>query len=198
MRAGKLPLNWPPGFEYSPVSIYRGVAANLFRHLLSSPDPQSADISIPCIADHKVHPHLEIRKITQSLQHLGKIPHPLVGQNGVFALKKIQAHTILGEYVGEIFFSQESSDTPVSFKDVHCWRATFEALTIHISSKRFANELAFTNDFRGLQSEPNTRPKWILHCGIFYFGYETIREIEPMEELLVDYGKTWETKRGVI
>ena len=185
----KTPKNWPSGFRYSPVSIHLGISANMFRNLLSSPLPESKHRIADCIERQNVHPHLEIRKISD-------ISHPLAGQHGVFSTAQIANGTELGEYVGEIFFGQESYEEPRCFKGVHCWRAIFGPFTLNISSERIANELAFINDYRGLQKHPNVRAKWILHRGFYYFGFETARQIEPMEELLVDYGKTWEKTRG--
>ena len=182
------PKNWPTGFSYSPVSSYLGISENLFRHLLSSPVPENKHRIAVCIENQNAHPHLEIRKITDAA-------HPLAGQYGVFAKDKIPNETELGEYVGEIFFgSSYENSRPI--KGVHCWRAMFGSFTVNISSERIANELAFINDYRGLQKNPNVRTKWILHRGFYYFGYETAMDIEPMEELLVDYGKTWEKIRG--
>jgi hypothetical protein len=192
-----LPENWPQGFSYSPISLYLGISQNLFRHLLSTTHPESRNRIAPCIENQTVHLHLAIRKITENFRCFGKMPHPLVGQYGVFAHEKIPKETELGEYVGEVSFGKEDSEIPRIFKGVHCWRASFGSFLLHISSERIANELAFINDFRGVQKDPNVRPKWILHRGAHYFGFETIREIGPMEELLVDYGKTWEKTRGL-
>ena len=179
-----LPRNWPPGFRYAPTSVYEDVSAHFFRHLLVSPDPASQNRIAPCIEERRVHPLLSIQKIEK--------PHPLAGQFGVFAQGKIPAGAELGEYAGIVSFGQRKEKRP--FKGVHCWRVPFGQAVFHVASDEVANELAFINDFRGLQERPNVRTTWILHRGSYYFGFETIREIEPMEELLVDYGKTWATK----
>ena len=131
------------------------------------------------------------------------MPHPLSDsevfpgheQHGVFAKRKISKGAELGEYVGEISFGLENLKSFHPFKGVHCWRVQFGDVGLNISSKKIANELAFINDYRGLRDTPNVRPTWILHRGVFYFGYETIREIEPMEELLIDYGKTFGNRK---
>jgi hypothetical protein len=51
--------------------------------------------------------------------------------------------------------------------------------------------MTFVNDFRGLGPSPNVHWKWMIHEGIYYFGYATLRDIEPNEELLVNYGASW-------
>jgi len=112
----------------------------------------------------------------------------------VFAQDAIPAETEIGEYVGEIALGKEAIEEALPFKGVHCWKVPFGSIFLYISSERIANELAFVNDYRGIGREPNVRKKWILHRASYYFGFETIRDVKPGEELLVDYGKTWSRK----
>ena len=197
-----LPINWPAHFEYSPISISVDISANLLRHLLSSDDLASQTKIVSCIEKQRVHPHLRIQKITKNLRYRGPMPHPLSdleifpghGQHGVFAKCKIPKGAELGEYVGMISFGCKNFEPFQSFKGVHCWRVEFGVVVLNICSEHIANELAFINDYRGLGDAPNVRSAWILHRGGYYFGYETTRVIEPMEELLADYGKLWAKK----
>lgn len=182
------PENWPENLQYARTSNYSGISAHLFRHILASPDPKSHEAFAPCIEEERAHPHLSIR-ILES-------PHLLAGQRGLFSTKIIPAGTNLGEYVGKISFGQEPDQRLL--RGVRCWRVPFGPHILHISSHEVANELAFTNDFRGIAEHPNVRPTWIMHRGVYYFGYESIREIKPGEELLIDYGKTWGKKWGNI
>ena len=66
-------------------------------------------------------------------------------------------------------------------------------LSFHFAHRLFRRKLLryLTCCYRGLKEAPNVKTKWIIHRGIAYFGYETIREIEKDEELVVDYGKEW-------
>ncbi|MBS0624748.1 MAG: hypothetical protein JSS32_01705 [Verrucomicrobia bacterium] len=193
------PVNWPLSFTYSPTSVYTDLSANLLKNFLSSPNPADHLHISPVIEEGRVHPHLQILKITKTLEYKGPKPHPLAELEafaghthcGLFAINPIPKETELGEYVGEISIGQqEESGT----RGVHCWHAQFRDFWVNISSERICNELAFANDFRGLQAAPNARIKWILHRGSYYFGFETIQAIEAGEEILVDYGKTWEKK----
>ena len=169
-RTDKIPINWPDSFIYSPVSHYVDINANFLRNLLSSPIPaDQTRISQP-IEDSKVHPNLRILKITNQLDYKGPKPHPLANieafkghiHHGLFAIKPIPKETELGEYVGEISFGGREMQ---GSRGVHCWHAKFHDLVLNICSENICNELAFANDYRGLQQEPNIRLKWILHRG---------------------------------
>src|SRR3990167_3755576 len=181
------PINWPKSFTYAPTSIIRDIHPNfLFHYLWVNND----SISL-LIETQSVHPHLQIKEL--------KPPHPLAGketfkghvQHGLFALEKIQKNTELGEYVGEMCLVRPD-DTSVE-NGVYLWtiivRVNEPALRIY--SGKIANELTFVNDYRGIQKKPNVSGKGIAHRGRCYFGYETIRDIELGEELLIDYGDAW-------
>ncbi len=171
-----LPENWSDEFTYSPTSIHLGFAA----HVLFSEEELAKESA--CIEEKRVHPHIKIRLLDAG--------HPIAGQRGVFALKKIDAWAQLGEYVGEVFIG---AGVPEMFprKDVHCWFAERNGISVQVSSNRFANELAFINDYRGIADAPNVGLQWIIHKGFYHFGYVTLREIQQGEELLVDYGQKW-------
>lgn len=198
----KLPRNWPAHFRYCPSSICFDLSENLLRSILSAGAEDAHTKISPRIETRTVDPRLQIRKITKTLRYAGPKPHPLSLskklERGVFAKEKIPEGTELGEYVGEISFGKETLDPPSHFKGFHCWKATFKNFSVHIFSGNIANELAFINDYRGLKDGPNVRPHWILHRDVYYFGYITTRDIEPMEELVTDYGKTWEQTKGAL
>jgi len=173
-----IPEHWPSDFSYSPESIYVGLPANLLMSILSSEDTSTLS---SCIEEKKVHPHLQL----QTLQS----PHPLAGERGVFATQMIPLNTELGEYVGEVFLGNQDLDFS---KGIRCWLAHLNGILINISSHRISNELGFVNDYRGLGKGPNVGTAWILHRGIYHFGFRTLRTIDVGEELLIDYGQTWE------
>lgn len=198
----KPPLNWPVSFIYSPTSIYLDINANFLRNILSSPNPADLNRISPTIEEMRVHPHLKILKITLDLDYKGPKPHPLAEKEafkghvhrGLFASKPIPQETELGEYVGEVSFGAQES---IGSRGVHCWHVKFHHFAINISSEKICNELAFANDYRGLNEAPNVATKWILNRGSYYFGFETLRKIEAGEEILVDYGLTWSKKRSL-
>lgn len=193
------PRNWPKSFTYSPVSSCGDVHPSIFRQWLATGNPQDEHVISPCIEEARVHPHIRIKKITPGLRYKGVSPHPLCNsevfsghvQHGVFATKKIAKGVQLGEYVGEVLLSEESCKSSGGAGGLYCWRFSINEICVNIYSRNLANELVFVNDFRGLQPHPNVSGKFIIHRGSYYFGYETLRDIEPQEELLIDYGQVW-------
>jgi hypothetical protein len=186
-----LPKNWPEKFLYSPDSICRDIHPHLLQSYLAVKKEMSGKGG-----EKKVHPHLEIQKITPELEYAGTSPHPLAGQDvfeghaqhGVFAKKKIGQGISLGEYAGEVFLSKKNMDPYVVKRGgIYCWHLMINDLWIYIYSGNVANELNFVNDYHGLSESPNVKGKWLQCGGFYYFGYETLREIEPMEEILIDY-----------
>lgn len=186
------PKNWPKAFQYSCVSIYRD-AHEIFFHEFLRENKESFSDKKGTIAVHKA---LEIQKITPDFVYNGPLPHPLAGQDvfeghaqhGVFAKENISKKTFLGEYVGEIFLTQKATENFVSYqKGVYCWHVLLNDNYIHIYSGKIANELTFVNDYHGLSQSPNVQGKWLAFEGFYHFGYETIRDIEMGEEILIDY-----------
>jgi hypothetical protein len=185
-----LPKNWPSAFQYSPVPISQDLHENLLQRyfLASSLDRKEAE-------EKRVHLDLEIQKISSDFFYRNSL-HPLAGQDafeghaqhGVFATKRIAKGTPLGEYVGEVFLTKRGlTESAIGQKGFYCWHLLFKDLWIHIYSGRIANELTFVNDFHGLAEKPNVRGQWRVSGGFYYFGYESMEEIEPKEEILIDY-----------
>lgn len=192
------PKNWPEPFIYSSESVGADIHIAVLRLALSTNSSKDCHRIIPCIEEKRVHPHLEIRKITPQLSYNESKPHPLIGcqirgrdQLGVFAKKKILKNTDLGEYVGEIHLWNGLS-TLVGMGTGYNWIIGWESQsTWCIDARKIANELAFVNDYRGLKDAPNVRPKWMIHRGYYYFGYAALRDIQTNEEIVIDYGKEW-------
>jgi len=182
------PRNWPKSFQYSPTSIVRGIHPTLFSHFRTSVHPEDFEKRSDLVAKQKVYPHLTIKKLFP--------PHPIAKETsevqwGLFATKKIARGTVLGEYVGEIGIDRNEVLTTEK-RGAYTWVFPLNGMRIYICSTRIANELTFSNDFRGIQEKPNIEHHIFVHLGIYYFGYITIREIQPNEELLIDYGLAWE------
>ncbi len=186
------PKNWPKAFQYSPTCVCRDLNENLLQHYLQT---QGAQLLLRKKAI-EIHPDIEIQKITYEFTYNGTLPHPLAGQDvfeghaqhGVFAKGKIAKGTILGAYVGEIFLTKERiSDSLFKQAGIYCWHLFLRGIWLYIYSRKIANELTFVNDFHGLGQEPNVQGKWLQNQGYYFFGYETTKEIEPMQEILIDY-----------
>ena len=180
------PKNWPKNFTYSSSYVPKELHPFILKALLFNEKEKKSFQSL--IEKKKIHSNIEIRKI--------KKPHFLFSkktpkgdiQRGVFATKKILKNTFLGEYVGQIHIY------PLSFKRTfsgeYAWRIVFKKTHyLVIDSQNIANEFAFVNDYRKIAATPNTIGKMVFHLGFLFFGYQTIRDINKNEELLVDYGK---------
>ncbi len=175
------PVNWPKDFIYTPVSIPTNLLPALLDFCLSTGSLEDGKRICPWIESQRVHPALRIKKLIQ--------PHPLAGQRGLFATRKIEAGTELGEFTGEIGYGLSLDRRREGFYD---WGTYINGKCFMIDAGKMGNELSFVNDYRGLSDTPNVRTKWIIHRGRYYFGYETTREIPPRAELLIDYGPAWE------
>ncbi len=185
----KVPANWPTGFSYAPTSVSPDVHPSILQHLFATGNHADAETISQCIENQSVHPSIRIKNLAP--------PHPLAGkdvfeghpQHGVFAQELICNGEEIGEYVGEI---QISNTGDSGHGGVYCWRLLVNEVSLNINSRRVANELSFINDFRGISDGPNVQKTFIVHRGLYYFGYQAIRDILPNEELLVDYGASWE------
>jgi len=192
------PKNWPDRYTYSPVSAGEDLSIDLLRLPLISSNPDDVKKIVPVIEETRVHHHLEIRQITSELSYKGPKPHPLakckIGgqpQCGVFVKKKILQGEFLGEFVGQVtLLTPQAAGQKIgaSFNWIVNWKNRFFWC---IDSRVIANEMMIVNDYRGLQASPNGGLKWIVHRGLYYFGYAAHQDIEPDEEITVDYGKGW-------
>ncbi len=183
------PVNWPKGFTYARTSISPEVHPSILQNLFASRNPTDAERVSLRIESQSVHPAIRIKQVEPPHLLAGKSVFEGHPQHGVFALEKICDGEEIGEYVGEI---QMSSAGDSGHGGVYCWRVHVNELIMNINSRRVANELSFINDFRGIADLPNVQEILIVHRGVYYFGYAAIRDIEPSEELLVDYGASWE------
>lgn len=180
------PKNWPSSFTYAPLPICKDIHPSILHHILTTGNPDDANIISYFVEKKKVHSGLNIKAL--------KPPHPLAGQHGLFAKKALSSKTEIGIYSGEILLIEESCSPTKDQEGVYCWNLKINQFQLNINSRKFANELVFINDFRGISSAPNVRHKLIIHRGCYYFGIETIGDIEANEELLIDYGATWGNK----
>ena len=184
------PKNWPEGFVYTRQRFSRDIHPFFLSRLFLSEKPEDIQKKSSLVEQNRVHPYLEIQIL--------KEPHPLALQKnhgkshlqrGVFATEDLLDKIALGVYAGELFFQ----DTMVLKKDVSMYLWDFSVLGNHflIDASRYANELAFVNDFRGIANQPNVSHTLLCHEGVFYFGYQTIARVNKGEELLIDYGEKY-------
>jgi hypothetical protein len=194
-----LPKNWPKKKIYSPESVGIDTSITLLRLALFSDKPEDQNKIVPCIEEKRAHPHLEIRKITSSMTVFDGKPHPLTffntpngeEQYGVFANKRIEKDTALGEYVGEVRpLTYEAAQ--LEKNSAYSWVLYKNQIYWHINGNNLANEMAYINDYRGVKETPNASHTWFMHRGYYYFGYIALRTIEPGDEIVVDYGPEWD------
>lgn len=199
------PKYWPKGFVYSRESVTSEYHPLFLRHFLSSlakADPQRIS---HVIEEKRVHPDIEIKILTKQLPK----KHSLANRKsqrghvhrGVFATQLIPAGTELGEYVGEVTIMSIEEFLQVGEQkhalSEYAWRVILKDYLVFVEAKRFANELAFVNEYRGLENQPNVTIHWIPHRGSFYLGYSTRCDIQPGEELLADYTQNFRTGKNL-
>jgi SET domain-containing protein len=161
----------------------------ILSHLLSTGKEEDLVIIHPLIEQETVHPHLEIRPILEKAHPLFSSSCP---QRGLFAREKIPSGTDLGSYAGRI--SLKSADWKFEEGNYdYCLVIPLGRYYYIVDGRKWANEMAFINDYRGIAKEPNICASTVVHRGCYYPMLSTLRTIFPGEELLWDYGKgyTW-------
>ena len=190
------PNGWPKQLTYATAPVAPEMHLSILRDFLSTGNPDDLGKSVDLVAEHRIHPHLEIQKITAAHHPLSQ-KHTLQGHPnlGLFANEKIPAGTVLGEYVGEMFLYFTNPETSIEtvFRRLpfseYRWMIQAHDLFLAIDGQNIANELALVNDYRGIAPEPNVKMAPLIHHGKTHFGYAVIRDIEKGEELLADYGE---------
>jgi hypothetical protein len=192
----KTPLNWPEDYIYTSRSFCGQMHPNLFASFLPS-SPQGEEGLGLLVKKGEVHSSIQMRRITPHLKYRGHGPHPLAhtkygkrAQLGVFATHAIDSEVELGEYVGELTILAQ--DWKAHFKDSdHAWTLDLGPFVVLVNAKKYANELAFINDYRGLSQESNVKAKWVAFDESFHVVFMTKRAIQKEEELLLDYGEAY-------
>ncbi len=176
------PYNWPKGFIYIRESFSPELHPTLIANFLSTGNPEDENQRIPILDEAKVHPDIKIKKIGT--------PHPLSGQRGVFASALISAGTDLGEYAGEIRLIEQSWKLNPELYD-YAWTLKMGSFFLIIDAKKWANEFAFVNDYRGIAAHPNVESKWVVHRGVYRLIFRTVVDLYKGQELLIDYGEEY-------
>ncbi len=189
-----LPADWPADYVYSTSCRMSEIHPALLEQFISTGHPEDAHAVYPLIEKGGVHPHLELKKITAQVKGADGRPHPLSRarygkrvHRGLFAKRGLPDGVELGEYVGELQLL--AADWKRGLKDFdHAWTLKSGPFLFVLNAKKFANELAFINDYRGIGRSANAKPKWVVHKGLFHLIVVTTCPIRPGEEVLIDYG----------
>jgi hypothetical protein len=106
--------------------------------------------------------------------------HILEGQKGLFATKAFSQYDVIGDYTGVIRKSKSTdSENRYLFKLVD---------DLVIDARDFGNELRFANSNINISDEPNVTSRISYIDGLPRVLYICTNDIEPGEELLIDYG----------
>lgn len=196
----RAPEHWPDELCFSPKRVSFAIHPVLFEEMLFTGKESDRMVIHPLIERGAIHPHVKLEKITHELHYRGPHPHPLSGipyagraQYGVFATEEIAPGVDLGEYVGEL---EVMSMVPEEecFKQDFNWLLKNGSFVYEIIANRWANEVVFVNDYRGLKEEPNVSAEMVVHRGLYYLVYRTVRPVEKGDELLTNYGEDyWNT-----
>lgn len=172
---------WPAEFIYTPLPFSSELHPALFWSLLAA---ETIEEQIhPLIENQRVHPFLEVRKLTDP-------HHRLQGQRGLFAKDHIVQDSDLGTYAGEMkllnpCFSIAKGNWTYALIG---WLGPYYLL---INAEKYANEMAFMNDYRGICKEPNVAMRTVVHRGVYFPMFYALKEISAGDELLWDYGDAY-------
>jgi len=111
--------------------------------------------------------------------------HLLSGEKGLFATKSFSKYDVIGEYTGIV----------KTWSDIHGEnRYIFnldEKNDLVIDAQDYGNELRFANSYLNISKEPNVISSNTMLDGVHRILYVCMRDIEPGEELLIDYGEDY-------
>ncbi|MBY0529876.1 MAG: hypothetical protein K2P51_06755 [Rhabdochlamydiaceae bacterium] len=178
------PINWPSHFIFTPLPFSQDLHPSIFRFLLATGNDQDLEVIHPLLESATVHPDLEIRQIRDKGHVLGS-SDPI--QHGLFAKKQISQGIDLGTYSGEMKLL--NADFPmVGGQYNYALAMKLPGFTFVIDAKKWANEMAFMNDYRKIAEKPNVYIRTVTHRGCYYSMCQTLCPISEGEELLTDYG----------
>lgn len=203
-----LPDNWVSGVEYIGHPVYSPAITADLQKSLHTPVAATAgwvkvgaaDLATPC-------PTVQIRPVT--------LPsHPANGQCGLFATKHLPPGSFILPYVGRIHTNASDDTDAESDYDLSMDRE----LGVSVDASKVGNEARFMNDYRGVADSPNAefrdcwvqlpaaqgqkRSRWERRIGVFALSAgkagKRIRGIQPGEEILVNYGRSfWKERQQV-
>lgn len=182
------PECWPQEFQFTPNRVSLNVHPVLFEEMLSTGKEADRELIHPLIEEGRVHSSVQLKRLEG--HPLSSICYEGRPQLGVFAMAGIAAGVDLGEYVGELQVMTVTEEASYHEHDFS-WLLKNGPFVYEIFAGRWANELVFVNDFRGLASEPNVSAEMVVHRGRFYLVYRTTRRVERGEEILTDYGEEY-------
>lgn len=126
---------------------------------------------------------VELRKVTDTTM-------PYCGQIGTFAACDIRSGTYIGEYTGEVFICDGSSESLYVAKFENSFEAE-ETDLVRIDGLKIGNEMRYINDSRNTGKPVNVQfiLAWIGGC--LHLFVVSVSDIKKDEEILIDYGEEY-------
>lgn len=109
--------------------------------------------------------------------------HILEGEKGVFATKHFSQYDIIGEYTGVV-----KKESTADEKNRYLFTLTDDLI---VDAQKYGNELRFVNGNMNIAEEPNVKSSVCYIGGLPRVLYICINDIEPGDEILVDYGNDY-------
>lgn len=207
MGIRKPPENWPQEVNFTPHRVSLAMHSALSNEMISTGKEEDRDVVHPLIEKGEVHPLVKLEIITADLCYAGPQPHPLsrvkYGERphlGVFATGEVDAGVDLAEYVGELQVMTVVSEDECKAQDFD-WLLKNGPFVYQISASKWANEIVFVNDYRGLALESNVSAEVVVHRGCHHLVYRTIKRVHKGQEFLISYGADYwkvEPRRALI
>lgn len=139
------------------------------------------------------HPFLQARRCLHDWAELNTVTDttmPYCGQIGTFATCDIRSGTYIGEYAGEVFACDGSSESLYVAKFENSFEAE-ETDLVRIDGLKIGNEMRYINDSRNTGKPVNVQfiLAWIGGC--LHLFVVSIADIKKGEEILIDYGEEY-------
>ncbi|CAO3594110.1 unnamed protein product [Absidia cylindrospora] len=129
--------------------------------------------------------NIRIKKITDK-------SHPCCGAYGLVAAQNLAPRQLILDYLGVVEYKSYSSSSDYVLR---------YGIDLSIDAEKCGNEARFFNDFRGVATGPNVcflnyldERTERIRVGVFVLGN---KKIKKGEELLVTYGKSFWSNRGM-
>ncbi|KAI7858030.1 hypothetical protein BDC45DRAFT_544029 [Circinella umbellata] len=193
------PSGWTPEVKYIDKLIW---SSEVPKEVRMSYEPKAAKMADEVQSPRFLSDHVNVRGSSYSsikeqrrnirIKKITDKSHPCCGAYGLYAAQTLQPRQLILDYLGVVEYQtyDSSSDYVLRY-----------GTDLSIDAAKCGNEARFCNDFRGIGSGPNvcflnymdenTRQ---IRVGIFVAGNSKIRK---GEELLVTYGKSFWTNRGM-
>jgi hypothetical protein len=111
--------------------------------------------------------------------------HYLAGEKGAFATKYFNKFAVIGEYTGII---QNKKDTNAD--NLYLFNLE-NTNNLAIDGEKYSNELKYVNSYLNIAKKPNVISAHVIIDGLPKVLYVCMRDIEPGEEFLIDYGEEY-------